>query len=379
MDPATLPESSRRSEVAEDADFSLIRYAQCWEDTDVLIAALNVQPGDVCFSIASGGDNSLALLARAPARVIAVDLSPAQIALTELKAGAFRSLPYREVLEFTGISDSARRIELYGRVSATLTAATREFWDQRLDLIEKGISACGKFERYLQLFRRLVLPLTHTQREVDLLFVPRAPEERRRFYDEHWNNRRWRGLLRIFASRFVMGLLGRDPRFFRYVEGDVAEPIIARAEHALVELDPVSNPYLRWVLCGRFGSELPYIWREENFGAIRRHLNRLDLRLASVEAALDQAAPASIDAFNLSDMFEYLSEAASEGVFDNIVRCARPGARVAYWNMMVQRERPQRLAGRLCALEEESRRLHRRARTFFYGAFRLDQARAPSC
>lgn len=379
MEPATLPEISRRSEVAEEADFSRIRYAQCWEDTDVLITALKVQPGDVCFSIASGGDNSLALLAHAPARVIAVDLSPAQIALTELKAAAFRTLAYPELLEFTGIADSARRIELYGRVSANLSAGTRDFWDRRLDLIEKGISACGRFERYLSLFRHLILPLTHTRREIDALFVPRPPEDRRRFYDEHWNNRRWRGLLRVFASRFVMGLLGRDPRFFRYVEGGVGARIIARAEHALVELDPASNPYLRWVLYGRFGDELPYVWREENFGAIRHHLDRLELRLASVEAFLDRAAPASIDAFNLSDMFEYLSEAASEAVFENVIRCARPGARVAYWNMMVPRQRPTRLADCLFTLEEESRRLHQHARTFFYGAFRIDEARPPSC
>jgi S-adenosylmethionine-diacylglycerol 3-amino-3-carboxypropyl transferase len=52
---------------------------------------------------------------------------------------------------------------------------------------------------------------------------------------------------------------------------------------------------------------------------------------------------------------------------------------VAYWNMMVPRGRPQRLAGRLRALDEESRRLHRRAATFFYGAFRVDEliARQP--
>ena len=50
------------------ADFSIIRYAQCWEDADVLLAGLAVQPGDVCLSIGSGGENSLSLLTRDPAR-----------------------------------------------------------------------------------------------------------------------------------------------------------------------------------------------------------------------------------------------------------------------------------------------------------------------
>ena len=43
MDRATLPEAGVRSEIAAKADFSRIRYAQCWEDTDVLLEALDVR------------------------------------------------------------------------------------------------------------------------------------------------------------------------------------------------------------------------------------------------------------------------------------------------------------------------------------------------
>src|SRR5215471_7796461 len=78
------------SEVAAKADFSGVRYAQCWEDADVLLEALDVQPGDTCLSIASAGDNALALLTRRPARVIALDLSPAQLACLELRIAAYR-------------------------------------------------------------------------------------------------------------------------------------------------------------------------------------------------------------------------------------------------------------------------------------------------
>src|SRR4029434_2763681 len=73
-----------RSEAAIRADFSQIRYAQCWEDADVLLEALAIQPGEVCLSIGSAGDNTLALLAREPARVIAVDLNPSHLARLRL-------------------------------------------------------------------------------------------------------------------------------------------------------------------------------------------------------------------------------------------------------------------------------------------------------
>ncbi len=58
------------------ADFSLIRYAQCWEDADVLVKGLDIQPGARCLSICSAVDNTLALLTRDPAQVLALDLSP---------------------------------------------------------------------------------------------------------------------------------------------------------------------------------------------------------------------------------------------------------------------------------------------------------------
>ena len=51
-----------RSEVATRAEFSQIRYAQVWEDADILLDGLDIQPGDVCVSIASAGDNALAML-----------------------------------------------------------------------------------------------------------------------------------------------------------------------------------------------------------------------------------------------------------------------------------------------------------------------------
>ena len=52
-----------RSEAAARTDFSILRYAQCWEDADVLLAALEPRPEHSVLSIASAGDNTLSLLA----------------------------------------------------------------------------------------------------------------------------------------------------------------------------------------------------------------------------------------------------------------------------------------------------------------------------
>jgi S-adenosylmethionine-diacylglycerol 3-amino-3-carboxypropyl transferase len=354
------------------ANPSIIRYAQCWEDADVLLEALDVQPGDVCLSIASGGENTLSLLARRPAKVIAVDLSPAQIACLEIKCAAFRRLDHARLLELLGASQSDRRLTHYQELRDSLTPDTRNFWDARLPAVAAGIGSAGRFENYFALFRRYVLPLIHRRVEIEDLFRPKNPAAREQYYHEVWDNRRWRWLLRLFLSRPVMGWLGRDPAFFRYAKGQMADAAMARAKHVLTTLDPSRNPYFQWIAFGRHASALPHALRPENFESIRDHLDRLEWRHASLESILSETGDACIDRFNLSDIFEYLSESAAESVFDQIARAGRRGGRIAYWNMMVPRACPERLAQRLRPLDDLAERLLLENKAAFYGAFHIE-------
>src|SRR5262249_48257068 len=155
-----------RSEAAERADFSAIRYAQVWEDADVLLDGLAIQPGDVCVSIASAGDNALALLTQDPSRVVALDLSPAQLACLELRVPASKTRSTGELLQLGGSGPSRRRTELLDRCRPALGAAARGFWDRQRGVVEQGIGGLGKFERYFALFRGRVLPLVHARRTV---------------------------------------------------------------------------------------------------------------------------------------------------------------------------------------------------------------------
>ena len=80
-----------KSEVKENkVDFSLIRYSQCWEDTEILLESLDISEKDVCFGILSAGDNVFSMLAENPEKVIALDISFPQIALAKLKREIFK-------------------------------------------------------------------------------------------------------------------------------------------------------------------------------------------------------------------------------------------------------------------------------------------------
>jgi S-adenosylmethionine-diacylglycerol 3-amino-3-carboxypropyl transferase len=364
-----------RSEAAARADFSAIRYAQVWEDADVLLAGLDVRPGDTCVSIASAGDNALALLTKDPARVVALDLSRAQLACLELRVAAFRRLAHHELLELIGSRPSQRRLALLDRCRPALGAEAAAFWEARRADVARGIGSLGKFERYFAVFRNAVLPLVHRRATVLDLLTPRAPDERRAFHDDRWDTWRWRLLFRVFFSRSVMGRLGRDPEFFRYVETDVASSILARTRHALRELDPSDNPYVHWILTGTHGAALPCALRAEHFETIRDRLDRLEWRCQSVEEFLEATPDATLDRLNLSDLFEYVSIDSYHRMLDAIVRCSRPGARLAYWNMLAPRRRPERLADRLASLDDLAARLHAADRAFFYSAFRVEEVR----
>ncbi|MCH8250547.1 MAG: DUF3419 family protein [Proteobacteria bacterium] len=360
------------SEVESRASFSLLRYAQCWEDADVLLAALDIQPGDSCFAIASAGDNALAMLSRGPQRVVAVDLNPAQLACIELRIAAYRELEHNELLRLMGSRPGNDRLALYRRCRSLLSRNTRSFWDARAGAVAGGIGSAGKFENYFRLFRTRVLPAVHGRDTVERLFEPRPRSEREAFYEQVWSNWRWRRMFRIFFSRFVMGWAGRDPSFFKYVEGCVSDRILVRARHALIELDPSQNPYLQWIFFGSHPTALPYALRAENFDAIRSNLDRLECRVQSLEDFLHSDDARSVNSYNLSDVFEYMSEENYTGILERITAYAAPGTRIAYWNLLVPRTRPETLAKRLRP-RPEAARLHQADKAFFYSNFIVEE------
>lgn len=357
------------------ADFSGIRYAQCWEDADVLMSGLAIRPGDTCLAIASAGDNALAMLTADPARVVALDLSAAQLACLALRVAAYRCLAHGELLELVGTRPSDRRAALYARCRPALDAPARAFWDARPALVAGGIGAAGRFENFLRLFRRYVLPLAHPRSRVDALLEERPPAARRTFYETRWANRRWTLLTRLFFSRFVVGRLGRDPSFFDYVDGGIAHRVQARVRHALVELAPARNPYLQWILTGRHRTARPLALRQEHFATIRARLDRLVWHQTSLEAYLRAQPDDSIDRFNLSNVFEYVDAPHCHGLLTAVARVGRTGGRCAYWNLFVDRRRPPALADRLQPLADLSERLHARDKAFFYDRFVVEQIR----
>ncbi|MEL6643395.1 MAG: DUF3419 family protein [Pseudomonadota bacterium] len=361
-----------QSEIATKAAFDHIRYAQLWEDADVLTQGLGDVRGQTLVSICSAGDNALAMLTLDPAKVVVVDLSPAQIACLRLRIGAYRALDHGTFLELTGSRPSERRPELLARALAETDEETRAFWEAlEADVVTYGIGGVGKFERYFRIFRTWLLPLVHSRRTIDAIFEPCDPEARKRFFENDFNTTQWKLLLNIFFSRFVMGRMGRDKAFFDHVDGSPAQHVASRLHHAAVDTDPSQNPYLHWILTGTHGAALPMAWRAEHYETIRNRLDRLDIRLGSLEAFVSTGERAA--GFNLSDIFEYMSPDVFEEVYGTILNAAQPGARLVYWNMMAPRRVPERFASSIRTLVSLEDELKARDMAFFYSDFVVEE------
>ena len=381
-----------KSEVKENrVDFSLIRYSQCWEDTEVLLESLDIQENDICFGILSAGDNVFSMLAENPKKVMALDISFPQIALAKLKKEVFNSLSYEEMLEFMGVMKSDKRIEIYDRIRENLDKEVKEYWDFNKDAIEKGIIHAGKFEKFFKIFREKILPFVHSKKRIEKLLEKKSRQERIEYYDKYWNNFRWKLMFKLFFSKYIVGKLGRDKEFFRYAEKNISEEMKERSRYALCEQNPYENPYINYILTGNYRKDcLPYFLRKENFDKIRKNLHKVEILQSSVEEYLDQI-DFKIDKFNLSDIFEYMSAENYSKLMGKIYDNAEDNALLAYWNLIVERNseklayketdseiavtgKEKNVNGKKYErMKELDRKLHEKDMTFFYTDFVVEK------
>ena len=371
-----------KSEVKENkVDFSLIRYSQCWEDTEVLLESLNIQENDICFGILSAGDNVFSMLAKNPEKIVALDISFPQIALTKLKREIFKSFSYEEMLEFIGVKISSERIRMYEKIRSNLEEDVKNYWDFNKEAIENGIIHIGKFEKFFKIFREKILPFVHNKKRIGKLLEKKSRQERIEYYNSHWNNFRWKLMFKLFFSRYVVGKLGRDKEFFRYAEKNISKEMKERSRYALCELDSHENPYIYYIMTGNYRLDcLPYFLREENFENIKKNLHKLEIVQNSVEEYLD-GIDFKINKFNLSDIFEYMSLENYRRLMKKIYDNADNNSILAYWNLIVERnssklesvEGEEDIKNKFHRLKEFDKSLHEKDKTFFYTDFVVEK------
>lgn len=354
-----------------------ISYAQSWEDPAVLQAGLSVGPGDRVLSICAAGDNSFALAIAGADSVTAIDLSAPQIALAKLKLAAAVAFDVERLRSFLGVGPIGQRVFLYHELRGSLDEQSRVFWDANEQWIRLGVLGCGKFEQYLASFRTRLLPAVHRRRTVDAFLACSTLEEQRALYDERWNTWRWRSLFRVFFSQTVMQRAGRSPAQFAHVKGPVSAAFLERTAHAMREIPVASNPFLQWILSGTYRDpecSQPYL-SEDGHAKLVAAADRIEFVHDDLMGHLRSAGADRYTAFNFSDVPEYLSESETESLLRAAISASGPGARMAYWNLLVPRHRPESMASVLDRNTALGDALIRKDRAFFYGGFQIETVR----
>lgn len=347
-------------------DFSFIRYSNCWEDTHVLLKALDIRENETGISIASAGDNTLAMLIKNPRRIYAFDLNETQLFCCELKMACFRCLSYNEMLVFLGVRNG-RRMPMYKKLRHVLSKEARSFFDANPDIIIRGIIHVGKFENFFSIFRKYIIPLFSTQKQFRCFARMEDLGKQLNFYHTYINNRRLKAIFRIYFGYKVMGKLGRDSNFYNHVKDKESSgnDIRKRFEYGISHTVNAYNPYISYIVFGGYSKHsLPLYLRRENFDVIRRNINRITL----VKGDLLSLETEKIDFANLSDIFEYMSVTDFNNNIQKLSEMMKINGRVAYWNMQNRRYISK---SDLCCDYKLSQNLFKQNNSWFYRDFLL--------
>jgi len=299
--------------------------------------------------------------------VLAADINPAQNYLLELKLCAIQHFGYDLLLEFLGVHDSMKREELYHEISDKLADGAKHFWDDQQNAIRKGCIHSGKFEGYLQLFRKYFLPFVHSKKTTINLITPKALSEQKEFYGKKWDSYKWRLLFRIFFSKPVMQALGRSPEMFRFVGKDaIGEHYLYKTQKAFTNESLFDNPYVEYILRGNYFNSLPFYIRPETVQRLKSKTTKIDIRTGHIYDILGDLPDNSLSKYNLSDVFESLSEKETQEIFSEVFRTGENNARIVFWNNLVKRDVSKRLAPFFRREKDIEMQLRSKEKVFFY-------------
>ena len=351
-------------------DFSLIRYANCWEDVEVLLEGLNAESGGRHLSIASAGDNSFSLLMTDPDLVVAVDVNEVQLHLVELKKAAIRRFNRATFLEFAGFRGSKIRLNLFEILKNDLPENTRIYWENHRNIIQNGIIYAGKLEKYFGFFHRCILPLVHSKKTILEFLSPKSDEEQAEFYSRKWNTPRWRFLFKLFFNRYILGKYGRDPEFLKQVDCGVSNYFLNQVGEHFQKQIATRNYMLDFILLGKFKNHLPHYVRKDNYEIIQKRLDRLVTFQGFAENAISEFG--QFDYFNLSNIFEYMDSQTFKNTVDKLKKGASENAKFAYWNLMVPRVIGQDLDSNFKSDDYQMDFLNWKDKGLFYSQFILE-------
>jgi S-adenosylmethionine-diacylglycerol 3-amino-3-carboxypropyl transferase len=368
--------------------FRSMVYPQIWEDPRADMEALELTPQSRMITIASGGCNVMSYLAGNPARIYAIDLNETHIALLKLKLSAAQHLPnHATFYRFFGSADDHRNVHLYRDLIAPhLDTTSRAYWEGRDITGRRRISRFARnFYRYGLLGR--FITTGHIAARVlganpKRILDARNIEEQREIFAREVAPAFNHPLLRwITSSRASLFGLGIPPVQYDALSGKrpMSEVLKERAERLATGFDLKDN-YFAWQAFGRrYAAQgqgpCPLYLEKANYLAVKTRTNRVTVVHDNMIRFLSNEPAESLDRYVLLDAQDWMDDAALNGLWREITRTARPGARVIFRTAGEESILPGRVSNAI--LEQwnydaaRSAEIHAKDRSAIYGGFHL--------
>jgi S-adenosylmethionine-diacylglycerol 3-amino-3-carboxypropyl transferase len=369
-------------------------YPQIWEDPVIDMEAMALGPDHHVVAIASGGCNILSYLTASPARITAVDVNRAHVALTKLKIAGARRLPgWPEFYRFFGGADEKENLAAYRQYLAPhLDSATRLYWERRgwqgrkrISHFERNIYKRGLLGRFIGISHAVARAYGVDPKAV---LAARSPREQRVFFEQ--------SIAPLFEKKFIRWMTNRKSSLFglgippaqydALASGapSMADILKERLERLTCDF-PLCDNYFAWQAFARSyapngSGPLPPYLCECNFLKIRENAGRVGVVHASLTDTLGRMGAGSVDRYVLLDAQDWMTDAQLHALWKEITRTALPKARVIFRTAGHETILPGRIPDDLLSRwryeEMASRDLGARDRSSVYGGFHLYVLRA---
>ncbi|MCB9983375.1 MAG: DUF3419 family protein [Rhodospirillales bacterium] len=318
-------------------------YPQIWEDPEVDLEALKLDKTSRIMTIASGGCNVMNYLTESPEKVKVIDLNPAHVALTRLKIAAIKHLPdYESFFAFFGHADEKGNIENYDRyIAPHLDAFSRKYWEgwspfrgRRINYFTKNLYQFGLLGRFISAVHILAKIYGQDPREI---LTAKNQQEQGEIFD--------RTLGPVFEKKFVRFIcnmppalygLGIPPSQFDNLKGaaDMADVLKARLRRLATDF-PIEDNYFAWQAFGRgydcaYKKAVPRYLKEEHYETLKANADKVEVHHTTITGFLQSQPPASLDCYVFLDAQDWMNDKALNELWGEVVRTARPGARIIF-------------------------------------------------
>ena len=318
-------------------------YPQIWEDPEVDLEGLKLDKNSRIMTIASGGCNVMNYLTESPEKVKAIDLNPAHVALTRLKIAAIKHLPdYESFFMFFGHADNPKNIENYDQyIAPHLDAFSKKYWEgwspfrgRRINYFTKNLYQFGLLGRFISVVHIAAKIYGEDPREI---LTAKTQKEQGEIFD--------RTLGPIFDKKFVRFIcnmppalygLGIPPSQFDELKGDAQMADVLRARLRRLAVDfPIDDNYFAWQAFGRgydraYKKAIPRYLDEKYYETLKKNADNVEVYHTTITGFLEAQSPESLDCYVFLDAQDWMNAEQLNALWSEVVRTARPGARVIF-------------------------------------------------